>query len=191
MWSSRSPNVTLFLQLCKTSCGTRTDIPHVFFSFCDSACSNCLHPFPLPLIFFIVLLPPLSSPLSVSLSDLADNLAMDDFTFQEQLLTPRLATAGVGGVSSPAPPLWRCYLVPTLPMTLALLLLCRHWPVHSHVSPIQQKLCGTGETFWSRCKVQRLIKGSVNNKQCHISHWHVLFYLKSLDVLNNPLKHTR
>uniref|UniRef100_A0A3B4YL97 Glypican-3 n=1 Tax=Seriola lalandi dorsalis TaxID=1841481 RepID=A0A3B4YL97_SERLL len=33
---------------------------------------------------------------------LADNLAMDDFTFQEQLLTPRLATAGIGGVSSPA-----------------------------------------------------------------------------------------
>uniref|UniRef100_A0A3P8SJH5 Glypican-3 n=1 Tax=Amphiprion percula TaxID=161767 RepID=A0A3P8SJH5_AMPPE len=30
---------------------------------------------------------------------LSDNLAMDDFTFQEQLLTPRLATAGVGGVS--------------------------------------------------------------------------------------------
>lgn len=52
MWSSRSPNVTLFLQLCKTSCGTRTDIPHVFFSFCDSACSNCLHPFSLPLSYF-------------------------------------------------------------------------------------------------------------------------------------------
>ncbi|XP_029368808.1 glypican-3 [Echeneis naucrates] len=55
-------------------------------------------------------------------ADLADNLAMDDFTFQEQLLTPRLATAGVGGVSSPAPPLWRSHLVLTLPVTLALLL---------------------------------------------------------------------
>ncbi|XP_056238305.1 glypican-3 isoform X2 [Seriola aureovittata] len=59
-------------------------------------------------------------------ADLADNLAMDDFTFQEQLLTPRLATAGVGGVSSPAAPLWRNYLVPTLPMTLALILICHH-----------------------------------------------------------------
>ncbi|XP_039976153.1 glypican-3 [Xiphias gladius] len=59
-------------------------------------------------------------------ADLADNLAMDDFTFQEQLLTPRLATTGVGGVSSPAAPLWRSYLVPTLPVTLALLLLCQH-----------------------------------------------------------------
>ncbi|XP_060904834.1 glypican-3 [Labrus mixtus] len=54
-------------------------------------------------------------------ADLADNLAMDDFTFQEQLLTPRLATAGVGGVSSPAAPLWRSSLVLTLPLTLALL----------------------------------------------------------------------
>uniref|UniRef100_A0A671X0W9 Glypican-3 n=1 Tax=Sparus aurata TaxID=8175 RepID=A0A671X0W9_SPAAU len=51
-------------------------------------------------------------------SDLADNLAMDDFTFQEQLLTPRLATAGVGGVSSPAAPLWSSSLVPTLPTML-------------------------------------------------------------------------
>lgn len=42
---SRSPDVTLFLQLRKTSCKRGTDIPHMFFSFCDSVCSNCLHPF--------------------------------------------------------------------------------------------------------------------------------------------------
>ncbi|XP_053285009.1 glypican-3 [Pleuronectes platessa] len=59
-------------------------------------------------------------------ADLADNLAMEDFTFQEQLLTPRLATAGVGGVSSPTAPLRRSYLVLTLHVTLALLLLCLH-----------------------------------------------------------------
>ncbi|XP_035505641.2 glypican-3 [Scophthalmus maximus] len=59
-------------------------------------------------------------------ADLADNLAMDDFTFQEQLLTPRLATAGVGGVSSPAAPLWRSCLVPTIPAALVLLLIRRH-----------------------------------------------------------------
>ncbi|XP_068570399.1 glypican-3 [Cebidichthys violaceus] len=59
-------------------------------------------------------------------ADLADNLAMDDFTFQEQLLTPRLATAGAGGASSPAAPLWRSRLVPTLPVVLALLLLRPH-----------------------------------------------------------------
>ncbi|XP_068439068.1 glypican-3 isoform X2 [Clinocottus analis] len=66
-------------------------------------------------------------------AELADNLAMDDFNFQEQLLTPRLATAGVGGggggsggASSPAAPPWRSRLVPALPMTLALLLLRPH-----------------------------------------------------------------
>ncbi|KAM6952404.1 glypican-3 [Lycodopsis pacificus] len=59
-------------------------------------------------------------------ADLADNLAMDDFIFQEQLLTPRLATAGAGGASSPAAPLWRSRLVPTLPVALALLLLRPH-----------------------------------------------------------------
>lgn len=84
--------------------------------------------FPASLIFFILSALAISQPVfSISvcppLSDLADNLAMDDFTFQEQLLTPRLATAGVGGVSSPAAPLWRNYLVLMLP---ALLLLCHH-----------------------------------------------------------------
>ncbi|MEQ2310980.1 Glypican-3 [Ameca splendens] len=59
-------------------------------------------------------------------ADLADNLAMDDFTFQEQLLTPRLATAGMGGVPSPAAPLWRSSLVAALLATLALLLLWHH-----------------------------------------------------------------
>ncbi|KAM9741004.1 glypican-3 isoform 1-T2 [Menidia menidia] len=54
-------------------------------------------------------------------ADLSDNLAMDDFTFQEQLLTPRLATAGAGGISSPAAPLWRSYLFPVLPMMFTLL----------------------------------------------------------------------
>uniref|UniRef100_A0A1A7YX10 Glypican-3 n=1 Tax=Iconisemion striatum TaxID=60296 RepID=A0A1A7YX10_9TELE len=59
-------------------------------------------------------------------SDLSDNLAMEDFTFQEQLLTPRLATAGAGGVSSPAAPLWMSYLVPLLLTTLALFQLWHH-----------------------------------------------------------------
>nr|XP_043895381.1 glypican-3 [Solea senegalensis] len=59
-------------------------------------------------------------------ADLADNLPMDDFTFQEQLLTPRLATAGVGGVSSPAAPLCRSNLVPMLLVTLTLVQLCHH-----------------------------------------------------------------
>lgn len=92
--------------------------------------------FPASLILFIPLhlstLPSIPS-VCVPLSDLADNLAMDDFTFQEQLLTPRLATAGVGGVSSPAAPLWSSSLVPTLPTMLALLLLCRHWPLHTRL----------------------------------------------------------
>ncbi|KAM9850124.1 glypican-3 [Aulostomus maculatus] len=57
---------------------------------------------------------------------LADNLAIDDFTFQEELLTPQLSTIGVGGVSSPAAPLWTSYLVMTLPVMLISLLLCHH-----------------------------------------------------------------
>ncbi|KAI9515769.1 hypothetical protein NQZ68_022123 [Dissostichus eleginoides] len=61
-----------------------------------------------------------------SLPDLADNLAMEDFTFQEQLLTPGLASAGVGGASSPAAPLWRGSLIPAFPVTLLLLLLRHH-----------------------------------------------------------------
>ncbi|XP_007554888.1 PREDICTED: glypican-3 [Poecilia mexicana] len=57
-------------------------------------------------------------------ADLDSNL--DDFTFQEQLLTPRLATTGMGGAPSPAAPLPRSSLVPVLPATLALLPLWRH-----------------------------------------------------------------
>lgn len=119
-------DVTLFLQLQKTSCEGRTDIPHMFFSFCDSVCSNCLHPFSCFSHIFHSLPPLTISHLPVSLSDLADNLAMDDFTFQEQLLTPRLATAGAGGAASLAAPLWSSFLVPVLPVTLALLLLRHH-----------------------------------------------------------------
>ncbi|KAL0973908.1 hypothetical protein UPYG_G00212810 [Umbra pygmaea] len=50
-------------------------------------------------------------------ADLADNLAMDDFTFHEQLLTPGLATDGARGVSSSV-----ALLSMALPMTLCLLL---------------------------------------------------------------------
>ncbi|XP_010896099.1 glypican-3 [Esox lucius] len=51
-------------------------------------------------------------------ADLADNLAMDDFTFHEQLLTPRLATDRTGGQpSSAAAP------GAALPLTLSFLLL--------------------------------------------------------------------
>lgn len=87
--------------------------------------------FSVPLMFLVPLPRPhyllRRSLLSFSLclpSDLADNL--DDFTFQEQLLTPRLATAGMGGAPSPAAPLPRSGLVPVLPATLALLPLWRH-----------------------------------------------------------------
>uniref|UniRef100_A0A8C5I0M4 Glypican-3 n=1 Tax=Gouania willdenowi TaxID=441366 RepID=A0A8C5I0M4_GOUWI len=47
-------------------------------------------------------------------ADLSDNFVMDDFTFQEQLLTPRLATPGIGDASSPAAPLWRGFFNQTL-----------------------------------------------------------------------------
>ncbi|XP_078810504.1 glypican-3 [Oryzias latipes] len=59
-------------------------------------------------------------------ADLSDNLAMDDFAFQEQLLTPRLATGGVGGVSSPAASLQRSCLVSVHFVTVALLLISHH-----------------------------------------------------------------
>ncbi|KAM9794972.1 glypican-3 [Neosynchiropus ocellatus] len=57
-------------------------------------------------------------------ADLADNLAMDDFTFQEQLLTPKLATGGAGGVPSPAEPLWNSYLVLSVSVTLTFVQRC-------------------------------------------------------------------
>ncbi|XP_053734718.1 glypican-3 isoform X2 [Synchiropus splendidus] len=57
-------------------------------------------------------------------ADLADNLAMDDFTFQEQLLTPQLATAGAGGVPSPAEPLWKSYLGLSVSVTLTFVQHC-------------------------------------------------------------------
>lgn len=98
----------LLLQLRKSFSSMRTDLPHVC-CFCDC-----------------ILAPPVTYFSLSLLSDLADNLVMDDFTFQEQLLTPRLATAGIGGASSPATQLWRSYLVPTLPVIVSILLFCRH-----------------------------------------------------------------
>lgn len=132
-----SPNVTLFLQLCQTSCRKMTDM--CFSAFVAAFISNCLFFFLLRSYFSFFHLPSLSSVhllrlwlrLSPSL-DLSDNLAMDDFTFQEQLLTPRLATAGMGGVSSLAAPLWRSYLVPILSLMLSLFPVYPHWPMHSH-----------------------------------------------------------
>ncbi|XP_077465725.1 glypican-3-like [Stigmatopora argus] len=61
-------------------------------------------------------------------ADLADNLAMDDFTFQEQLLTPRLATAGAGDVLSPGTSPHTVYPVWTVPLcvTLYFFLLWEH-----------------------------------------------------------------
>ncbi|XP_029963277.1 glypican-3 [Salarias fasciatus] len=59
-------------------------------------------------------------------ADLSDNLAVDDFTFQEQLLTPRLATGGVGGASSPAAPLRRSGPVLMGPAALTVVLLRLH-----------------------------------------------------------------
>ncbi|XP_061757668.1 glypican-3 isoform X2 [Nerophis ophidion] len=59
-------------------------------------------------------------------ADLADNLAMDDFTFQEQLLTPPLSPAGSGGISSLGAAARSFNLVLTSSMTLSFFLLCRH-----------------------------------------------------------------
>lgn len=82
------------------------------------------------------------------LSDLADNLVMDDFTFQEQLLTPRLATAGIGSASSPAAQLRRSYLVPTLSAMASVLLFCRHWPE----SPRYHHSCRSQTIKWLKWK---------------------------------------
>lgn len=125
---------------------------------------------------------------------------MDDFTFQEQLLTPRLATAGVGGVSSPAAPLWRSYLVPTLPMMLALLLLCRHWPVHPH-APTPSFPQDSIQTV-ERDSLFKVLVPSVNFSGPLTEEWTTktmlhfslsqqeadLFYWKALDYLNKPIK---
>lgn len=108
----------LLLQLWKSFSSVRTDLPHVC-CFCDCILAAPVH---------FSLTPPVTYFSLSLLSDLADNLVMDDFTFQEQLLTPRLATAGIGGTSSPAAQLWRSFLVPTLPVMVSILLFCRHWP---------------------------------------------------------------
>ncbi|CAL8269630.1 unnamed protein product [Boreogadus saida] len=54
---------------------------------------------------------------------LADNLPMDDLIFHEQLLTPHLAPAGVGGFSSASSPPWRWSLALVLLLTLSILLI--------------------------------------------------------------------
>ncbi|CAL8356563.1 unnamed protein product [Merluccius merluccius] len=59
-------------------------------------------------------------------SDLADNLPMDDLNFHEQLLTPHLATAGVGGFSSASSTPSRWSLVLVLLLTLSLFLIGYH-----------------------------------------------------------------
>ncbi|CAL8331879.1 unnamed protein product [Gadus morhua 'NCC'] len=56
-------------------------------------------------------------------ADLADNLPMDDLIFHEQLLTPHLAPAGVGGFSSASSPPWRWSLALVLLLTLSVLLI--------------------------------------------------------------------
>jgi hypothetical protein len=48
---------------------------------------------------------------------------MDDLIFHEQLLTPHLAPAGVGGFSSASSPPWRWSLVLVLLLTLSILLI--------------------------------------------------------------------
>lgn len=141
-----SPDVSLFLQLRKTSRISKADMCFCVF-LC--VCSELPHPL-LPSyfsFFYLASLSPPSPALSVSLLDLADNLAMDDFTFQEQLLTPRLATAGMGGVHSPAAPLQRTSLVPAMPATLALLLLWHHWRGHSCFISISLHRNGRWQTF--------------------------------------------
>ncbi|XP_070993865.1 glypican-3 [Oncorhynchus clarkii lewisi] len=56
-------------------------------------------------------------------ADLADNLAMDDFTFHDHLLTPQLTSDRAGGPSSSAAVLVLSHLDGALPLTLFLLLL--------------------------------------------------------------------
>lgn len=111
----------LFLQLWKPFCSVGTDLS--LCCFCDCILAT---PVFFSLSFFSGSLWR-TSPLPF-LSDLADNLVMDDFTFQEQLLTPRLATAGIGSASSPAAQLRRSYLVPTLSAVASVLCFIHHWP---------------------------------------------------------------
>ena len=88
-----------------------------FAIFVSCVCSSRA----LPLSFFPSL--SLTYCLSLSLPDLSDNL--DDFTFHEQLLTPRLATDGAGANSSGPSQGWS-YLVAVVSLPLPLLLLGLH-----------------------------------------------------------------
>lgn len=143
----------LLLQLWKSFSSMRTDLPHV--------CCICDCILAAPVLFFFLTSPVTYFSLSL-LSDLADNLVMDDFTLQEQLLTPRLATAGIGGASSPATQLWRSYLVPTLPVMVSILLFCRHWPEnpryrHSRCSQTIKWLKHFFKENHDRCKFKLLL----------------------------------
>lgn len=134
----------LFLQMWKPFCSVRTDLSRVC-CFCDRILAASVFFLPFFLSFFW--LPVTYFSLSF-LSDLADNLVMDDFTFQEQLLTPRLATAGIGSASSPAAQLRRSYLVPTLSAMASVLLFCRHWPE----SPRYHHSCRSQTIKWLKWK---------------------------------------
>lgn len=123
-------SVGLFLQLWKPFCSVRTDLSRVC-CFWDGFLAAPVFFSLFFLSFWKCWLRVTCFPLSF-LSDLADNLVMDDFTFQEQLLTPRLATAGIGSASSAAAQLPGGYLLPTLSSVASTLLFCRHWPESPH-----------------------------------------------------------
>lgn len=156
----------------RTSCGT-ADILHMFphfcFVFCSPVCSNTFHPSLYPCA--PLSLPRLRSLLSVSIPDLADNLPMDDFNFQEQLLTPRLATAGVGGASSAAPAVQGGWMLPTttMLMLLLLLLLCQHWLVHS--SPTPPDLPAPAPPFFSSLEKKLFPPPESSSRLGHSLEW--------------------
>lgn len=218
-WIFSSADVTLFLQLCKTSGKRRTDIPHVFFSFCDSVCSNCLHPSSCFSHIFHCLPPPsisCPSPPSPSLSPSLSTVSPSQTWLitwpwmtspsrsscwplgwpQPALEASRHLQLHSGGAAWSWHSLWR--LLCSCPV-----LTDQCTRAHTLPSPlyltVQYKLCGTWKInflewssgFW--CKFASVIKGSMNNKS---SMFLFICFEQELGLFDeksllNLLKHTR
>lgn len=167
----------LFLQLCKTSCRTRTDIPHMFFCFSDRF-----------VLIVSILFPCLSHichcstshPSPLCLSPSQTWLITWQWTTSSSrsscwlLAWPQLESEAsphqlllCGGATWCRHSQW-CSLCSCFVIT-------DQWILQARItfSPFNRNW-GTGETFrnfCSQCKVQWLIKGAVYNKRCYISYW--------------------
>lgn len=157
----------------------------MFFRFCDNVCSNFLHP-----LWFFSLFAYLLSISSVCLDrraggqsgygrlhlpGTAAHPSLGHSRGRRRFLVCSFAVEELPGPSAPSD----VFSAPaSSPLTSAL---------PSALTPIHQKLFGTGETFWSQCIVQQPIKRCVNNKQCHKSQQESCVFFKITGCFHQPI----